>query len=108
MIHYGDYYRIVDKEKVLSLLEEIDQNIIWMIHQKFIWNIILLSRSLGQDPDTPTYKEVLSGSEDLPCDDFQWATKEDLFAREKVTSRTERPSVREPVTNANHAPNGQA
>ena len=27
---------------------------------------------------------------------------------ERVTSRTERPSVREPVTNGNHAPIGQA
>ena len=34
--------------------------------------------------------------------------KEDLFVREGVTSRTERSSVREPGTNGNHAPIGQA
>ena len=29
MIHDGDYYSIVDKDKILSLLDEIEQNIIW-------------------------------------------------------------------------------
>ena len=28
MIHDGDHYRIVDKEKILLLLDEIEQNII--------------------------------------------------------------------------------
>ena len=68
----------------------------------------MLSRSLGQDSDTPTYMEVLSGKEDFPCDDFQIATKEDLVVRERVPSRTERPSVRYPFTNGNHAPIVQA
>ena len=54
----------------------------------------MLSISLGQDPDTPTYMEVLSGREDFPCGDFRIATEEDLVVRERVPSRTERPSVR--------------
>ena len=36
------------------------------------------------------------------------ATEEDLVVRESVPSRTERPSVREPGTNGNHAPIGKA
>ena len=34
--------------------------------------------------------------------------EEDLVVRERLPSRTERPSVREPGTNGNHAPIGQA
>ena len=64
----------------------------------------MLSRSLGQDSDTPTYMEVLSGREDCLCGDFRIATEEDLVVRERVPSRTEMPSVREPGTNGNHAP----
>ena len=66
------------------------------------------SRSLGQDPDTSMYMEVLSGSEDYPCEVFRRANEEDLVVRERVTSRTKRPSVREPGTNGNHAPIDQA
>ena len=29
MIHDGDYCSIVDKDNILSLLDEIEQNIIW-------------------------------------------------------------------------------
>ena len=54
----------------------------------------MLSRSLGQDPDTPTYMEVLSGREDCPCEAFRIATEEELVVRERVPSRTERPPVR--------------
>ena len=36
------------------------------------------------------------------------SSEEDLVVRERVPSRTEIPSVREPVTNGNHAPIGQA
>ena len=68
----------------------------------------MLSIYLGQDPDTPTYMEVLSGREDFPCGALQIATEEDLVVRERIPSRTERPSVREPGTNGNHAPIGQA
>ena len=64
--------------------------------------------NLGQDPDTTTYMEVLSGREDRPWEAFQRATEEDLVVRDRVPSRTERPSVREPGTNGNHAPIGQA
>ena len=35
-------------------------------------------------------------------------SKEDLVVREKVPSRTERPSVREPGNNGNHAPIAQS
>ena len=66
----------------------------------------MLSISLGQDPDTPTYMEVLSGRGDCPCGAFRIATEEDLVVRERVPSRTDRPSVREPGTNGNHAPIG--
>ena len=51
---------------------------------------------------------ALSGREDCPCEDFRRATEEDLAVRERVPSRTERPSFREPGTNGNHAPIGQA
>ena len=64
--------------------------------------------NLGQDPDTTTYMEVLSGREDCPYEAFRIATEEDLVVRERVPIRTERPSVREPGTNGNHAPIGQA
>ena len=36
------------------------------------------------------------------------SSEEDLVVRERVTSRTEIPSVREPGTNGNHAPIEQA
>ena len=68
----------------------------------------MLSRSLVQDPDTPTYMEVLSGQEDCPCEALQRATEEDLVVRERVTIRTESPSVREPGTNGNHATIGHS
>ena len=35
-------------------------------------------------------------------------SEEELVVRERVPSRTERPSVREPGNNRNHAPIGQA
>ena len=68
----------------------------------------MLSRSLGQDPDTPTYMEVLPGSEVCPCEAFQIAPDEDIVVRERFLIRTESPSVRVPGTNGNHAPIGQA
>ena len=68
----------------------------------------MLSRSLGQDPDTTTYMEVLPGSEVCPCEAFQRETDEDLIVRERFLIRTEIPSVREPGTNGNHALIGQA
>ena len=52
--------------------------------------------------------EVLSGREDCPCEAFRIAKEEDLVVRERVPSRTERPSVREAGTNGNHAPIGQS
>ena len=61
MIHDGDYYSIVDKDKILSLLDEIEQKIICRFHRNFILQNLMLSISLGQDPDTSTYMEVLSG-----------------------------------------------
>ena len=36
------------------------------------------------------------------------SSEEDLVVSERVSNRTERPSVREPGTNGNHAPIGQA
>ena len=36
MIHDGEYYSIVNKDKILSLLDEIEQKIIWMCHRNFI------------------------------------------------------------------------
>ena len=47
--------------------------------------------------------EVLSGREDFPCGAFQISNDEDLVVKESDTSKTERPSVRKPVTNGNHA-----
>ena len=69
---------------------------------------IMLSRSLGQYPDTPTYMEVLSGKEDFPCESFRRATEGDLAVRERVPRKTKKPSVREPITNGNHVPIGRA
>ena len=68
----------------------------------------MLSRSMGQDPDTPTYMEVLSDREDYQCEAFQRAIGYDLVVKERIPIRTERPSVREPGTNGNHAPIGQS
>ena len=68
----------------------------------------MLSIFLRQDTDTPTYMEVLSGTEDCPCGVFRISTEEDLVVRERVPSRTERPSVIEPGTNGNHVPIFQA
>ena len=74
MIHDGDDYSIVDKDNILSLLDEIDQNIIWRFHQNFIWQNLMLSISLGHCPDTPTYMDIISGREDCPCESFQRET----------------------------------
>ena len=52
--------------------------------------------------------EVLSVREDYQCEAFLIATEEDLVVRDRVPSGTERQSVREPVTNGNHAPIGQS
>ena len=52
--------------------------------------------------------EVLSGREDFPCEAFRRATEEDLVLRERFPIMTERSSVREPGTNVNLAPIGQA
>ena len=52
--------------------------------------------------------EVLSGREDFPCEALRRATGEDLVVRDRVPIKTERPSVREPGTNGNHAPIGQS
>ena len=68
----------------------------------------MLSRSLGQDPDTPTYMELLSGRDDFPCESFQRATEEEIVVRERFPSRTDRPSVREPGADGNHAPIGRS
>ena len=68
----------------------------------------MLSRSMGKDSDTPTYVEVLSDREDCQCEAFQRVTGNDLVVRKRVPIRTERPSVREPGTNGNHAPIGQS
>ena len=48
----------------------------------------MLSISLGQDTDTPTYMEVLSDREDCPCGAFRISTEEDPVVRERVPSRT--------------------
>ena len=61
MFHDGDYYRISDKENILSLLDDIGQKIIWKYHQYFIRDNIILPRSLGQDTDTKKYTEGISG-----------------------------------------------
>ena len=63
------------QDKILSLLDGIEQKIIWIYHQIFICHIITLSRSLGQDPDTPTFMEVLLGIEDCPCEAYRRATE---------------------------------
>ena len=62
MIHYGDYYSIFDKDKILNVLDKIDQNSLWMFHQYFIWYNQIIPRPLGQYTDTPKYIKALSGS----------------------------------------------
>ena len=47
-------------------------------HRNFIRHNLTLSRSLGQDLDTPKYMEILSGREDCPCEVLLRATEEDL------------------------------
>ena len=49
----------------------------------------------------------VKGSESPSVQEPQYS-EEDLFIRERVKIRTERPSVREPGTNGNHATIGQA
>ena len=49
----------------------------------------------------------VKGSE-LPSVQVPQSSEEDLLVRERIPSRNERPSIREPVTNGNHAPIGQA
>ena len=44
----------------------------------------------------------------LPSIQGTQSSEEDLVIRERFTSRTERPSVREPGTNGNHTPIGKA
>ena len=61
MIRSGDYYSIVDKENILSLLDGIEHKIIWMCHQNFILRNLMFSIYMGQDPNNPTYMESLSG-----------------------------------------------
>ena len=61
MIHYGDYYKIADKDKILSLVDEIEQNITRMCHQYLIQDNKMLKRYLVQDPKTPTYMDALPG-----------------------------------------------
>ena len=78
MIHDWDYYSIVDKDNILSLMYDIDQKIICMCHQNSIRHNIMLSISLGQDPDTPTYMEELSSREDWSCEDF-WKMTETFY-----------------------------
>ena len=53
----------------------------------------MLSISLGQDTDTPTYMEVISGREVFPCGALRIANEEALVVRERVPIRTERTSV---------------
>ena len=48
----------------------------------------MLSISQVQDPDTPTYMEVLSGREDFPGEALLKVTEEDLVVRERLRSRT--------------------
>ena len=75
MIHDGDYYSIVDKDKILSLLDEIEQNIIWLTTEnsydtilcsQYLWaRILILQRKW----------RALSGIEDCPCEAFRNATE---------------------------------
>ena len=60
MIHDRYYYTIVDMGKILSLLDNIDQKVIWMFHRNFIWDNQLIPISMGHDIGTPWYLEVLS------------------------------------------------
>ena len=41
----------------------------------------MISISLGRDPDTAKYMEVLSGREDFPGEAFRRASEEDLVVR---------------------------
>ena len=50
---------------------------------------------------------MVKGSES-PSVQGNQSYEEDLVVRDRVSSRTDRPSVRKPVTNGNHAPIGQA
>ena len=46
----------------ISIVDEIHQKIIWMCHLYFTRANLILPRSLGLDPDTPSYMKELSGS----------------------------------------------
>ena len=60
MIRGRDYYSIVNKDNILSLLDYIERKIIWMCHRYLIRYNQMIPISLGQDNDTPTYIEALS------------------------------------------------
>ena len=46
----------------IIIMDEIHQKIIWMCHLYFTRANLILPRSLGLDPDTPSYMKELSGS----------------------------------------------
>ena len=98
-----------------------------------VWIILATSRSssiqvvLDQEDDPELDDELLTDDERLsrfrkarehivgrvkviesPSAQGTQSSEEDLVVRERVSRRNERPSVREPGTNGNHAPIGQA
>ena len=81
MIHDWDYHSIADKDKILSLLDDIENNIILFSNEtlydtilcsQYIWaRILILQRKW----------RALSGREDCLCEDLRRATEEDLVVR---------------------------
>ena len=108
MIHDGDYYIIVDNYNILSLLDKIEQNIILftteishdtILCSQDLWARILILQRIWRYYQVGRIAHVGFS---------QISTEEYLVVRKRVPSRTERPSVREPGNNGNHAPIGQS
>ena len=75
MIHDGGYYSIVDKDKILSFLDDIEHNIIWfatetsydkILYSQDLWARILILQRKWRE---------LSGVEDFPCEAFRKLTE---------------------------------
>ena len=62
MANDGKYSSILDKDKILKLLDDIEQNIIWMFYCYLMRDNQILTRYLGYYPDAPMCMDALSGS----------------------------------------------
>ena len=110
MIHDWDYYSIVDKDKILLLLDEIEQKII-LFATKTSYDTILCSQDIWARILILQRKwRALSGIEDCPCEAFRKA-KETFYSGSWIVLHKSGILIMlqiEPGTNGKYAPIGQA